>query len=47
MHWTPLGKVILAHLPVEKRNEIVADYRLPNGTDNTLSSRSDLEAALE
>lgn len=47
MHWTSLGKVILAHLPVEKRNETVANHGLPKGTDNTLSSRSDLEAALE
>ncbi|WP_254273525.1 IclR family transcriptional regulator [Haloarcula marina] len=47
MHWTSLGKVILANLPAERRDEIVDRHGLPKGTDETLTSRDELEAALE
>ncbi|QIO24558.1 IclR family transcriptional regulator [Haloarcula sp. JP-L23] len=47
MHWTSLGKVILANLPLERRTEIIETHGLPKGTEETLTSRSDLETALE
>ncbi|GGN94005.1 MULTISPECIES: IclR family transcriptional regulator [Haloarcula] len=47
MHWTSLGKVILANLPLERRTEIIEAHGLPKGTEETLTSRSDLETALE
>ncbi|WP_336336556.1 IclR family transcriptional regulator [Haloarcula brevis] len=47
MHWTSLGKVILANLPREKRTSIVEEHGLPKGTDETLTSRDELESALE
>ncbi|MBX0297499.1 IclR family transcriptional regulator [Haloarcula nitratireducens] len=47
MHWTSLGKAILANLPPEKRDEIVENSGLPVGTDNTLDSPQELETELE
>lgn len=47
MHWTSLGKAILANLPPERRTDIVDRHGLPEGTDKTLTSEEELEAALE
>ncbi|MCD2203666.1 IclR family transcriptional regulator [Halobacterium sp. KA-6] len=47
MHWTALGKAILAELPVDEVEEIVESRGLPTATENTLSTREELFAALE
>lgn len=47
MHWTSLGKAILAHLPKERVVEIVNCHGLPHGTEKTLSSRNALLKELE
>lgn len=47
MHWTSLGKAILANLSAEKRDEIIENHGLPRGTDKTLTSHSELETALK
>lgn len=47
LHTTALGKTILAHLPPERRDEIVDRYGLEPMTANTRTDRSDLYADLE
>jgi DNA-binding IclR family transcriptional regulator len=47
MHWTSLGKAILANLPEEKRRKIVDDHGLPRGTEETLTTYEELERGLE
>lgn len=37
MHWTGLGKCLLAHLPEQRREEIIGDSDLPRATDNTIT----------
>nr|WP_239527747.1 IclR family transcriptional regulator C-terminal domain-containing protein [Haloferax alexandrinus] len=46
MHWTSLGKAILAYLPEARRAEIVERHGLPSGTNRTVSSLSELEDSL-
>lgn len=47
LHWTALGKAILAHLPSERVDEIVAEHGLPERTPQTITDRDELEAELE
>lgn len=47
MHWTSLGKALLAHLPEERIVEIVNQHGLPAGTERTITSRDELLAELE
>jgi len=47
MHWTSLGKAILASVPAERRREIVEDQGLPRGTSKTLTTDEELERAME
>lgn len=42
MHWTALGKVMLAHLPDEYVESIVDAYGLPDSTANTITGRDQL-----
>lgn len=46
LHSTSNGKVLLAHLPPERRHELIAEAGLPATTPHTLTSEKDLEAAL-
>ena len=47
LHCTALGKAILAHLPEERVDEIVARHGLSQQTDRTISTREELESELE
>ncbi|GAA0240337.1 hypothetical protein GCM10009000_064920 [Halobacterium noricense] len=47
MHWTSLGKAILAHLSSARRSEIIDQHGLPRGTKRTLTNRNELEDELE
>lgn len=47
MHWTSLGKVLLAHLPEETTADIVDQHGLPAGTERTITSRDELQNELE
>jgi DNA-binding IclR family transcriptional regulator len=47
MHQSAGGKSILAHLPDDRVDEIVAERGLPKRTENTVTSRAELEAELE
>lgn len=47
MHWTSLGKAILAHLPSERVDQIVATHGLPGATGNTITDRTALADELE
>jgi DNA-binding IclR family transcriptional regulator len=46
MHCTSSGKVLLAHLPDRRRDELVAVAGLDRMTERTLTSRQELEAEL-
>ncbi|THE66665.1 IclR family transcriptional regulator [Salinadaptatus halalkaliphilus] len=46
LHCTSSGKTILAHLPDETVDEIIARHGLPAETDNTITSRAELEREL-
>ncbi|MCU4744673.1 IclR family transcriptional regulator [Natronoglomus mannanivorans] len=47
MHWTSLGKAILAHLPPDRVDEIVDQHGLPSATDRTITDRETLASELE
>lgn len=47
LHHTAAGKSILAHLPDERVEEIIDQYRLPERTDKTITSREALFEELE
>lgn len=42
LHTTALGKTILAHLPPERRDEIIDRHGLPEKTDQTVTNRESL-----
>ncbi|RDI70152.1 IclR family transcriptional regulator [Halopelagius longus] len=46
MHWTALGKAILAELPEEYVTQIVEHYGLPAATENTIDDAETLFAEL-
>lgn len=47
MHWSSLGKVILANLPQRRIMDIVETHGLPSATDDTITSRDHLFNELE
>jgi DNA-binding IclR family transcriptional regulator len=47
LHTTALGKSILAHLPTDRYERILADHGLPGFTDRTITSRAALDEELE
>ncbi|WP_123534412.1 IclR family transcriptional regulator [Halosimplex salinum] len=46
MHWTALGKAMLAHLPVGYVDQIVDTYGLPRARPNTITDRDRLDEEL-
>jgi len=46
LHWSALGKAILANLPRERIDEIVAQYGLPPRTDDTVTTEAQLHEEL-
>lgn len=46
MHWTGLGKCLLAHLPEERRETIIAESDLPRATNNTITDPEALREEL-
>jgi DNA-binding IclR family transcriptional regulator len=47
LHWTSLGKAILAHLPERRVDEIANQHGLPKGTEKTITGRSELREELQ
>jgi len=47
MHWTSLGKALLAHLPPERIDEIVDGHSLPAATEHTITDRDILHDELD
>ncbi|KTG12218.1 IclR family transcriptional regulator [Haloferax profundi] len=47
MHWSALGKAILAHLPDEQVEEIVEAHGLPEATKHTITDKERLIEELE
>lgn len=47
MHWTALGKAMLAHMPRETVDRIVDRYGLPSRTHRTIDSRAALHEELD
>jgi DNA-binding IclR family transcriptional regulator len=47
LHATAAGKVLLAHLPDERVDEIIDRWGLPALTENTITDREELERELE
>ncbi|WP_248518112.1 IclR family transcriptional regulator [Salinarchaeum laminariae] len=46
LHWTGLGKCLLAHLPHERRESIITDNDLPRATENTITDPGRLREEL-
>lgn len=42
MHWTAIGKALLAHFPDHKRREIIDRHGLPEATKNTVTDEDEL-----
>lgn len=47
MHWTALGKALLAQLPDERVHEIIDQHGLPRATENTITDREALFEELD
>ncbi|WP_197431324.1 IclR family transcriptional regulator [Halorubrum sp. CBA1125] len=47
MHWTALGKALLAQLPDERVDDVVDRHGLPEATENTITEREALFEALD
>lgn len=47
LHSTALGKAILAYMPTERVDDIVETHGLPPSTERTITTREELESALE
>ncbi|WP_238478594.1 IclR family transcriptional regulator [Natranaeroarchaeum sulfidigenes] len=47
MHWTAIGKVLLAHMTTSRVTEIVKKHGLPSATSKTITDKEDLFDALE
>ncbi|MDQ2052522.1 IclR family transcriptional regulator [Natronolimnohabitans sp. A-GB9] len=47
LHYTGVGKAILAYLPPEKVDRIVDKWGLPKATENTITDREELDEELE
>jgi DNA-binding IclR family transcriptional regulator len=46
MHWTALGKVILAHFPADYAQEIIDTHGLPAQTEQTITDPDELKTEL-
>lgn len=46
MHWTGLGKCLLAHLPESRRTEVIEGSDLPRATENTITDPAALRREL-
>lgn len=46
LHTTAVGKAIFAHLPAERRKEVIDRHGLPAVTSNTVTDRDELESRL-
>lgn len=46
MHWTGLGKCLLAHLPENRRNTIIENSNLPRATTHTITEPDELRSEL-
>jgi DNA-binding IclR family transcriptional regulator len=46
MHWTALGKTLLAYLPSNRRDEIIANHELPCATEKTITDPDALRREL-
>lgn len=46
MHATGTGKAILAHLPTDRVDEIIAEHGLPRFTEHTVTTRKELDRKL-
>jgi DNA-binding IclR family transcriptional regulator len=42
LHWTSLGKAIMAHLPAERTEEILEQHGQPQATPSTITDRAEL-----
>lgn len=47
LHWTSLGKALLAHIPASRRSTIIERHGLPRGTERTFTDPAGLERELE
>ncbi|WP_042666168.1 IclR family transcriptional regulator [Haloferax sp. ATB1] len=47
MHWTALGKAMLAHYPPERVEEIIDQHGLPEANEHTITTREELYEELE
>lgn len=47
MHWTALGKAMLAYYPRERVDEIVDEHGLPKANEHTITTREELYDELE
>lgn len=47
MHWSSLGKALLAALSDERVEEIIDEHGLPRATENTITDREELLAELD
>lgn len=47
LHWTSLGKAILANLPSERIDEIIDTHELPASTNHTITNKDELRGELE
>lgn len=47
MHWTAIGKVILAHYTSDQIEDIISEHGLPRATDHTITSSDELLNELE
>ncbi|SEV80524.1 IclR family transcriptional regulator [Natrinema salifodinae] len=46
LHQSASGKAVLAHLPADRREEILDEYDLPARTENTITDREELRSEL-
>ncbi len=46
MHWTSLGKAMLAHFPEERVDHIIQQHGLPQATEYTITTREELQREL-
>lgn len=47
MHWTSIGKALLAHLPSTRVDEIITEHGLDEATDSTITDSDELREELE
>ncbi|MFC6825084.1 IclR family transcriptional regulator [Halopelagius fulvigenes] len=47
MHWTALGKAMLAHYPRERVDDVIDEHGLPRANEHTITTREELYEELE